>query len=502
MFESFKRVVAGGVSLALVAGALAFPVGSAQAQTRDRTNVPGGWASAILIQNVGTASLPADQYSIEFYKADGTLAKSFAPAADQSIAPGASREFFIPRAVSDLPAGQYSGVVSSSQPVKAVVNSSTNEATAAPWSAFAYEGVDAGSTASTLYFPGFYKDYFGFRSELVIQNTSGTATELTATFYRSSDGQIYGPFDLPSLAPNASATYSYNDSAFSSLPGGTNASLFGVVIKAKTAGANLAGVSNIWTANDADAGAASFNAFTAGSQKAYAAALYNQYFGFVASLTIQNLDASNAAKGSIVFSDGKSVPFDIPSNQAREFYLPGISGLASGDTNGLLSAQVNATSGSVVALVNIQRKQRGSTSIADPDNPTLGSYGATATAATSVRVPAIFSDYFGFFTAVTAQNAGSTAADITLTYSDGRTWKKTNVAAGATVNFAHLPGDANNVLAAKTQTGGTVSSSQPLVVVIQHNTDPKLSSYPNGSGGKKNQIPNDFLFALSGFPQQ
>lgn len=501
MFESFKRILAGGLTLAVAAGVLAFPATPAAAQDRSRTNIPGGWASAILIQNVGSTTLTPDQYSIDFYNAAGELVKPFTPPADASIAPGASREFFIPRAVADLAAGQYSGVVSSSVPVKAVVNSSTNEATAAPWSAFAYEGVDANSTNARLFFPGFYKDYFGFRSELVIQNTGTSAATVQATFYRSSDGQAFGPIALGQIQPNAAQTFAHNDAAFGALPGGTSSSLFGVVIEA-TNGVPLAGVSNIWTASDADAGAGSFNAFTAGSDTSYAAALYNQYFGFVASITVQNLSTA-AAVGSITFSDaaGTTVPFNIPANQAREYYLPGIAGLGSGNTNGLLSATISAPGGNIVALVNIQRKQRGSTSVADPANPAFGSYGATSSRATAVRVPAIFSDYFGFFTAVTVQNAGSAAGTVTLRYGDNRTWVSPTLQPGQTYNFTHLPGNAGNQLGFRAQIGGTVESAQPVVVIVQHNTDPALTSYPNGTGGKRNQIPNDFLFALSGFPE-
>ncbi len=502
MFESFKRILAGGLTLAVVAGAVAFPATPAAAQDRSRTAIPGGWASAILIQNVGTTTLTPDQYSIDFYNGAGELVKPFTPPADASIAPGASREFFIPRAVSDLAAGQYSGVVSSSVPVKAVVNSSTNEATAAPWSAFAYEGVDAGSTATRLFFPGFYKDYFGFRSELVVQNTGTSAATVQATFYRSSDGTKFGPVTLGQIQPNAAQTFAYNDPAFAGLPGGTSSSLFGVIVES-TNGVPLAGVSNIWTASDADAGAGSFNAFTAGSATAYAAALYNQYFGFVASLTIQNLSDTAAAAGTIRFSDtaNTTVNFNIPANQAREFFLPNIAGLGSGNTNGLLSATISAPGGNIVALVNIQRKQRGSTSIADPANPAFGSYGATSATATSVRVPAIFSDYFGFFTAVTVQNAGNAAATVTLRYGDNRTWVSPSLNPGQTYNFTHLPGNSGNQLGFRAQVGGTVESAQPVVVIVQHNSDPALTSYPNGTGGKKNQVPNDFLFALSGFPE-
>jgi hypothetical protein len=488
MLTSLKRIFAAAASTALVASAFAFGGGSAHAQSRTSTNVPGKWASAILIQNTGTASLAGGTYDITFYDTNGNIAKSFQPT--DTIAAGASKEFYIPSAVSDLASGQYSAVISSSQRVKAVVNSSTDSGTAPPWSAFSYEGVDAESAKPKIFFPAFYKTYFGFLSELVVQNTGTAAATVQATFYNGKTGAKTGPIDLGSIPASAAKTFSYNDSAFAALAG---SSLYGVVIES-TNSQPLAGVSNFWTADAIDAGVGSYNAVTSGAQTVYAAALYNQYYGFVSSITIQNLDGATAAAGTITYSDGTTDPFNIPANQSREFFQPAKSGLGSGPTNGLLSAKITATTGSVAAIVNIQRKQGGSISIADPSNPALGSYTAASVTGTTVNVPAIYSDYFGYFTAVSVQNTGA-ATTITLRYGDGKTWVKA-AKAGETINFSHLPGAPGNPLAAKTVIGGTVTSSsnQPLVVIIQHNTDTKLTSY------RPSKSPNDFLFVLSGFP--
>ncbi|MCX7791480.1 MAG: hypothetical protein N2378_12635 [Chloroflexaceae bacterium] len=498
MLRTVKRLLAGGVALTVVAGALAFPSAPASAQQRSQTNVPGQWGSAVLIQNVGTANLPANEYSIEFVNANGQTVQTFNPPSGTDIAPGASREFYIPRAVTSLAGGQYSAVVQSSQPVKVVVNSSTNEGTAPPWSAFAYEGLDTDVLGPRLFFPGFYKDYFGFRSELVIQNAGGGPANVRATVFSSQTGQQFGPFDLPTIAPKAALTISAADPLFASLPSGNNG-LFGVVIES-TNGVNLGGISNIWTTSDADAGVGSFTALTSGQPRVFAAALYNQYFGFVSSITIQNLSGTTAASGNIRFSSGTQVPFNVPPNQAREFYLPNIQGLASGNQNGLLSATIDAgASGNIVALVNIQRKARGSINVADPENPALGSYVATSTTAPRVRVPAIFNNYFGFFTSVTVQNVGTAPATLTLRYGDGRTWSTPSpIPAGGTFNFIHLPNNPANPFGSnRVQTGGTVESSpsQPLAVVVQHNTGRELPSF------NSRFIPNDFLFALSGFPE-
>lgn len=481
MFRTFKRVFALLATLALLAGTFALSGSKAAAQSNS-TAVPGVWASAILIQNVGTASLTSGSYSIQFYNASGSQVKDFSPT--DTIASGDSKEFFIPAAVSDLASGQYSVVVSSSQPVKAVVNTSTSDGGAAPWSAFAYEGFGSGDIATKLYFPGFYKNYYSFYAELVIQNAGGSsAADVQATFYDGTTGQQVGnPISLGSLPANASKTFAANQSIFSSLPEGNQNGKYGVVVES-TNGVSLAGVANIWRGDTS--GVASYSAFTAGSTTAYAAALYKNYYNFVSSLTIQNLDESNDAQGTITYSNGETENFDISSNASQEFYLPGNGDLPEGPS-GNFSAKVVATSGSIVVLVNIERKQS--------DNPAFGSYNAAGEAANSVNLPAIFSDYYNFFTGVTIQNAGTASTNITLRYADGRSSTFNNVPANGTKNILHLPGNSDNILAAGTQTGGTISADQPLVVIVQHNTDPNLSSYASS------KTPNDFLFVTSGAP--
>jgi hypothetical protein len=497
MFTSVKRVVTAFMALALVASSLAFGGTSAHAQIRTATNVPGKWASAILIQNTGSANLTSGQYSIAFYDTNGSLVNTFSPT--DTINVGSSKEFYVPNAVSTLAAGQYSAVISSSQKVKAVVNSSTDSSSAPPFSAFSYEGVDSDATSATLYFPAFYRNYFTFLSELVIQNTGSSAATIQATFYSGTTGALAGTFDLGSIPSNASKTYAWNDSVFAALPSGNSSSLYGVVVKSTNAQL-LAGISNIWAStNPTNAGVGSYNAFTTGSATVYLGALYNQYFGFVSSLTVQNVDAAATAAVTITYSDGTvDGPFNLGPNQSAERFQPNKAGLGSGSSKGLLSATVTTTGGSIVAIVNIQRKAPGSTSIADPTNPAFGSYSGTSVASATVNIPAIYYNYAGYFTSVSVKNTGLQATTITLKYSNGITWAKPALP-GETVNFTHLPKIADNPLIASPPSGplgGSVTSSNamPLVVVIQHNTDPSLSTY------RPAKSPNDFLFVLTGFP--
>ncbi len=494
MFTSVKRAALGLMTLTLAAGSFAFGGTSTYAQVQNGTNIPGKWGSAILVQNAGTADLTTGNYSIAFYDSAGTLANTFNPT--NTIATGASVEFYVPTAVTGLTSGQYSAVISSAQKVKAVVNSSTDSSTTAPWSAFSYEGVEAASAKDTLYFPAFYKNYYTFLSELVIQNTGSSAATVTATFYNGITGAVAASdVALGSIAPNASKTFSALDPLFAALTSG-NTGIYGVVVKSTNAQL-LVGVSNIWSSTAGNAGVGSYNAFTAGSATAYAGALYNQYYGFVSSLTVQNVDAAATANVTITYSDGVTDSLVLKPNQSAERFQPNKTGLSSGNAKGLLSATVTTTGGSIVALANIQRKAVGSLTVADPTNPAFGSYSTSSVASTvSTSVPAIFNNYFGYFTAVSVKNAGTAATDITLTYANGTTWTQTAVAAGATVNFVHLASYADNKLAAGVVTAGTVTSSnaQPLVVIVQHNTDKTLTSY------RAAKSPNDFLFVLSAFP--
>jgi len=495
MATSLKRMVMALMAFTLVVGSFAFTAKSTLAQSRTTTNIPGKWASAIVIENVGNASLTSGQYSISFYNAEGTNVKTYTPSFQiDQLKIG---NFYVPTDFSTLGSGQFSAVISSSQKVKAVVNSSTDSGTAGPWSAFSYEGVNAEATNTTLYFPGFYKKFYNFLSEMVVQNAGDQTATVEATFYDSSTGTKTGPISLDTIPAGAARTYSWNDSAFSSLPEGAS---YGVIVTSKAAGAvpaqQLAGISNIWNYNAAVVGVGSYNAFTSGSTTIYTPALYNQFYGFVSAISIQNLTGETAT-GSINYTDANNTvkTFEIPAYQSRSFFQPDDTRLPK-DTAGFFGATITANK-NVVAIVNIERKARGTTASADPSNPAFGVYNALLSLGTTVNVPSIYYDYYKFFTGLTVTNYGTQSAVVTVTYSTGQTWSKT-IGANKSETFSHLPSQVGNPLdrtvAAQKFPNATITSdkSVPLGVVIQHNTDTALGSYNSA------MVPNDFLYVLTG----
>ncbi len=250
----------------------------------------------------------------------------------------------------------------------------------------------------------------------------------------------------------------------------------------------MAGIANIWRTGNPN-GTASYNGFTSGTNTLYAPALYKGYYGFTSALTVQNIGNSNA-NVTIDYPTGTDETFTLAPKQAREFFQPANASLPSGNTNGVFSAKVTATGGSIVGLVSLGQ----ATGNGKGD---LGSYNVPGEATNAVNIPNVLSDYYGYFTAVTVQNVCSAATNITISYpgslsSANRTF--TNVPANGTVNILHL-NNAGDTLPNSTTTSAVVSASNTscnLVAVMQHGT----SNGVNGYNPAKQ--PSDYLLALTG----
>jgi len=485
----FKRIATVALALALLMSTFAFSSRSALAQ-HDSTVIPGVWLSAILIQNTSTASADV---SINFYDNTGTLKKTYAPAA---IAAGKSLTIVVPGAVPDLLAGQYSAVVSSTQKVIASVQTSSVSQSTGPWTAFAYEGVDSTNAAQKLFFPANYNNYFGFLSELVIQNTSDTdSTNLTVDFYTSAGAKIK-TVSLGALGKNSAKTWAMTD-ALLGVPSGNANGIFGAVVSSSTT--PVAGIVNIFKTTPTNM-TASYNGATAGTASLYAPSLSNNFFGFASALTIQNVDSTKTANVKITYTNGQQENFSLAPNAARAFYQPGNANLPSGNANGSFTAKVTTdgiatNSNAIIGVVSYSAPPELSGGAVVGS---FASYNCPSVASQNVNIPNILNNYFGYFTNVSVQNTGTTATDITLTYENGLTWKQTNIAPNAIANFAHLPAAVGNPLAAGASVSALASSSNsanPLVAVIQHNTEKHLSAYNPA------KLPSDFLQVFTASPK-
>lgn len=439
------------------------------------TAAPGTWTSSINIQNVGSGS--ADSVVIEFFNASGGSVLSFPVA---SIPMGGSRTLVIEFDVPGLTQGQFSAVVSSDQPLETIVNSTSK----LPITAGAYQGVKSEETATTLYFPGLYKSYYGFSSELVLQNTDTNQATVTIQFYKQSDGSEIVGAKLTGQTIAGNSTKIFTMASNAGIPSGSA----GLVSAKVSSDKPLAGVGNIWSS--AKFGLfGDYNGYLSGNNTVYAPALYKNYYGFVSSLTVMNLSPSVTTKIQVTYSNGATEPITtLLPGQAKEFYQPGNASLPSGSA-GVFSAKVvsgvdGSTAAPLVALVNVEDKTKG----------LFASYNAPSATATKLGCPVVMQSYYGWFTAETVQNVGTLPTSIKVTYATGETVTFTNIPANGTKNVVELlPG---SVLPSGRSVSATIESisyggnpAQPLVAVTQENST-RYSTYPG-----------DYLLAYTCIPQ-
>lgn len=464
MSSRIGRALAVVLVVSLLAAIL--PMG-ALAQGTTTTKAPGTWVSSINIQNPTDPGGEAANVTINFYGADGNLALSFPLSA--AIPDGGSRSIYVPAEVPGLADGQYSAVIQSNVPLLVVANSSSTN----PSTAGAYNGIDAAEAGTLLYFPGTYKDYYGFWSELVLQNTEATQANVTIRFYNNAGALAHTA--TGTIPGNGSRVFALQDIAqLASGPQGR----YSVQVESSTA---LVGVCNIWS-SAMHGEYSDYNAYTSGTTLAYAPSLLNNYYGFVSSLTVQNIDNVDA-QIRVTYSNGQVETRTLAPRTSVEYYQPNNPNLPSGNANGIFSARVESTNNtSIVVLVNQEDKAKG----------LLASYNAPTQAAVTVNAPVVLKDFFGWFSAVTVQNVGSSPADITVTFATGHTSTATGVPPNGTHNFIQLA-NAGDPLPPGSSVSAEVTSTngQPLVVTVNENSDQRYAA-----------TPGDYLLAYTAVPAQ
>ena len=433
--------------------AFLLPMSTAYAQDSTTASAaPGTWVSSINIQNPSDSDASV---SLEFFDGAGTSIFTFV--VTPVIPAGGSRSLFVPTDIAGLASGQYSVVASSDVEVNVVVNSSSTS----PYTAGAYTGLQSVETGTTLYFPGLYKNYYGFYSEVILQNAGLADANISIQFYNQKTGASVGSPFTNLVKPGASLVTTLAN--LSALPSGNADGIFSAKV---TSDQPLAGVASVWT-GAMHGEFSNYNAFIGGQTEAVVPALYKNYYNFVSSLTIQNLGAADAAV-TITYSNGTTDTATLTPNQAKEFYQPNNPALPSGNSAGVFSAKISADQ-PVVAIVNIEDKVKG----------LLASYNGATTVTDTVLCPVVMKEFYGWFSAQTVQNVGTLATDVTITYANGMTRSFTGVDPNETINIIELA-NAGSVLPATSSLAATITSSngQPLVAVVQENSDTRYAQAP------------------------
>lgn len=238
---------------------------------------PGStWNSPFVVQNMGTTQ---SMVYVEYYRiSDG----AFIDTATESFAlePGRGR-MVDPKNNPDpnLTAGMYSVVISSDEPVAAVVSEEAENRQ------LGYTGLPAGG--EKVYLPNITKGYYTFNTPFYVQNSGNSTTTVTIEFFYFDTGQkVTSATKIVQLAPNVSYEYDMQLIPDSELP--TNRQ-YSVVATASSGGSIVAAVNQISSnTNLAYAG------FAGGADTIYAPNIVKGYAGYITPAVIQNVGTSTA----------------------------------------------------------------------------------------------------------------------------------------------------------------------------------------------------------------
>ncbi len=396
------------------------------------------WVAGIQVANLDTE--PAT-VTIEFYNTSGTLVYTYVD--PTPIAAGGAETYYVPTILPDSAATSFRGsaVVSSERNIAAIVNE--NAGSGAGYDQppgilrGSYTGIRAAETATALYMPVALKGFYSFNSQLVVQNAGATA-DITFEFFDQTGASI--ATYVASVAANASAIVELDTlvPTTGSIPSGFNGSV------KVTSSSNLAGMVNNMTSSVLQ----TYNAFAAsdGGTTLYAPALFNDYYGYISSIQVQNV-GSVSTDVTVTYSDGIVVTKTAGPNSAAMF-VQNAEGHASGWSG---SAKVTSSAADVVAVV------------AQNTGIKASNYNAATVGTTQVVAPALSKAFYGYDTALTVMNVGTVATDISVSYSDGLSASATNVQPGASVAFFNwLEGHASGW----SGSGTITSSAAPIMGIV------------------------------------
>jgi hypothetical protein len=413
------------------------------AMAREAQAVPGTFRSAIVVANPG--AVEAD-VTLNFVKPDGTTA--LAPAMAFKVAAGASSQVYVP-SVPGLADGRYSVVIDSNQNVVAIANLTSDN----PSTSTSYNGISQNDVGKQFNMPSVYKNYFGYTSSLVIQNAAGAVANATITYKRSGSPDVTETRPIPG---NASVTV---DQGAAALADGFIGSAVVTSDQDVAAIFLVSGPSQLSSGRGAKSGA----------PIAYAPVIYDQYFGYVTNVFVQNLDTTatnvtieyfDSRTGASVGSEQATIQpgasttfFQFDTGRGPAVPRPGFNG----------SAVVRSTDNkNIIAVANINNPRQGY----------LEAYNGFASSGATQRTscPAIMKNYHNYNTSLTVQNVGTAATNLTIQYVGPGGQVASSVTIGGlqpnATAFRYSPALTENLPDGFLGSAVVASSGEPIVAVV------------------------------------
>ena len=374
--KALKPILA--VVLLLVLAFAAVPNVGAQAQ--------GGltYTSGVQVQNLGSATA---NITITFYNQDGTQAGNLS----DTIGGSSSKTYFPVQGVS---AGfNGSAVVSSDQPVAAIMNLLANNG--------AYAGSATGLTAGStnVGIPLIMRNNGGFSTWFNVQNTGTTATTVTVSYKPAGVGNV--ATEQATIQPGAAKTFDQftNTSLGDKFVGSASVSSDQPVAVM----VNQVGVGSVKSL-------LTYDGFAAGSTSVSLPLIMANNSGFFTGISVQNV-GSAATTVTIDYGPNTAGTFD-PANETFTLQpgegRPVLQSGAAWTSRYVGSATVTADQ-PLVAVVNQLRTGAQVGTAYEGFNPT--------NLTTKVSIPLLMANNGGFSTGLQCQNAGTSAITIDIDYS-------------------------------------------------------------------------------------
>lgn len=487
MFRTVKRKFMYLLVMSLIASLVFASVAVAQDAPNSADDLPGsGWWTGIQLQNVGSGKATVSITSYQSTAGSTPIGKSV------EIEMNASSTL-LPQDL-DLSSGfQGSAVVSSDQPLNAIVNVTNRQAAgngiAGGLAAAQYQGVN--SPATQLRFPLVKRDHFGKTTTFSIQNAGSTAATATATF-RVQAGEF--SFTTPSIEPGRMVII---NPAAAGVPSGNNVSLGSLTV---TSSQPLAGVVSEHGSEQPALQLQSTRAFTPqdGNAKAYAPIIKNEFFNRFTGLQVQNVSDDavtinvtyKGGGGSCVGQEFTNSAANVAAGASHTFvHLVGQAGNTM-PTGCLASAEINATGGTSPAIVAIVNEAftsgylNGGGNGGRQESTTYSAFAASS-ATTTVKAPLYKENSFDKGTGLQIQNVGAgQATNVVATFVSSAGTFTTNpqtIPVGGALTLVELakkPATFNGtpipagISGSAGVFGVTITSDQPIVAIANESTYP------------------------------
>jgi hypothetical protein len=456
-----KKMFAIVIAFALVASV----AGAVFAQN----GIPGtGWWTGEQVQNVGTATA---NIVVTAYDKNGALTYT----SSQTAAVGATVGL-IPSNFAGMPAGFVgSAVVSSDQPIKAVVNVSNVPSgvygVAGGKAQALYQGTESADTV--LYFPMVKHNRFGKSTAFYVQN-AGTATASVTAVFKMDTGGTYTKTVL-AVDPNKMVLINPIDASVPSTGGTGGRDNIGSL--SVSSAQPLAGTVLEYTQAEAVATVlGGTRGFTAAdfNTKAYAPIIKNARFGRFTGIQVQNASA-NPINVTITYVGAAGAC-------AGNTYTDSATGIAAGasktfnQTAGQTSLPANCTAAATISatgnfIATVNENNVSGSPVAAITYSAIPDGAKTA----KVSVPQFKDRRFGATTGLQIQNVGAVTANIVSTFScrGGATFTAVSVSrtavAGGSIQW-YQPASSPALFASPFSSqnvvcGVTITSDQPIVAI-------------------------------------